>query len=86
MILTFVGMVWYKYIMSRVIDVLKETIADSGISHLRIEKECGVNRLSIGRFMNGKTLLSLEQAEMLANYFGLELTPVKKSKRPRRGS
>lgn len=86
MILTLVGMSWYIYIMSRIIDILKKTITDSGMSHLRIEKECGVNRLSIGRFMSGKTLLSLEQVEMLAEYFGLALLPETKKKRTRKGS
>jgi transcriptional regulator with XRE-family HTH domain len=61
--------------MGNIIDTLKKLISERGISHARIERECGVNRISIGRFMSGKTSLSLDQAERLAEYFGLELTP-----------
>lgn len=56
---------------------LKQAIAGSGLSDKRLGELSGVNRLSIGRFMQDRTSLSLEQAEMLAKFFGLELKPAR---------
>lgn len=61
-------------------------LAESGTSHKQLQKLCGVNRLSIGRFVRGMTSLSLEQAEMLATHFGLELLPGKNTKRVQKGT
>lgn len=53
--------------------VLKTAIAESGMSDKAIERETGVNRQSIGRFVRGETSLRLDQADKLAAYFGLVL-------------
>lgn len=54
-------------------DVLRKTIADSGIAYIALERDTGVQRMSISRFMRGKTSLRLDQADKLAAYFGLKL-------------
>lgn len=61
--------------MKTVSDMLKKAVAESGLSFLEIERRSDVNRLSISRFMRGMTGLSLEQADMLAEFFGLVLVP-----------
>ena len=38
-----------------------------------LAKSTGVPRMSIHRFMNGETSLRLDNAERLAEFFGLEL-------------
>jgi plasmid maintenance system antidote protein VapI len=58
-------------------DVLRRAILDSGLPLLRIERETGVQRASISRFVRGERSLRLDMADKLAAYFGLELTPVK---------
>ena len=70
--------------MDTIQDTLKRAITDSGLSGYELERQTGVNRLSIGRFMRGITGLNMEQAQLLADYFGLALLPVK-PKRTRKG-
>mgnify|MGYP002347869422 CR=1 FL=1 len=65
-------------------DTLKKALSDSGLSGYELERQTGVNRLSIGRFMRGTNGLSMAQAQMLADFFGLALLPVK-TKRTRKG-
>lgn len=55
-------------------DLLRRTIKDSGMPLLVLEKETGVLRASIRRFVNGEQFLRLDMADKLAEYFGLELT------------
>lgn len=57
-------------------DLLRRTIQDSGIPFLTLEKETGVLRQSVMRFVSGQTSLHLDSADKLATYFGLELRPV----------
>lgn len=72
--------------MTSIVDTLKAAIAKSGVPYLRMERECGVNRLCVSRFMRGVSSLSLEQADMLARYFGLVLVPEKRpARRTRKG-
>ena len=59
---------------------LKQAIRDCGLSDQRLGKLAGVNRLSLRRFLNGETSLSLEAAERLAEFFGLELRPTDRPK------
>ncbi len=54
-------------------DVLREAIADSGLSLYRIAKDTGVIKTSLMRFMAGETSLRLDKADVLAEYLGLEL-------------
>ena len=61
-------------------DVLRQAIIDSGLPLLRIAQDTGVERASISRFVSGERSLRLDMADKLAAYFGLNLTPIKKSK------
>ena len=68
-----------KHIMSKkhlkppISDLLRKTIIESGISYLQLERETGVVRTSIMRFVNEEQFLRLDNADALAAYFGLEL-------------
>jgi transcriptional regulator with XRE-family HTH domain len=52
---------------------LRRTIVESGIPLLKIEKDTGVQRASLSRFVNGRQSLRLDVADKLAAYFKLEL-------------
>ena len=55
-------------------DVLRRTIAESGMALIALERATGVKRGSIMRFLRGRQSLRLDMADRLAAYFGLELT------------
>lgn len=61
-------------------DLLRHTIADSGIPLLRLSEEADVARASLIRFVRGDSSLRLDVADKLADFFGLELTKRKGSK------
>ena len=54
-------------------DVLRQTIRESGIPLLTLSKATGVQRASIGRFLNESQSLRLDCADKLAAHFGLVL-------------
>jgi plasmid maintenance system antidote protein VapI len=54
-------------------ELLRRTIAESGIPLKTLERETGVARASIMRFVRGSQSLRLNMADRLAAYFGLEL-------------
>jgi plasmid maintenance system antidote protein VapI len=54
-------------------DLLRRTIVESGIPYKALERETGVTRASIMRFVRGDQSLRLDMADRLAAYFGLEL-------------
>jgi plasmid maintenance system antidote protein VapI len=64
-------------------DVLRRTIAqavESGrTSYKALERETGVTRASIMRFVRGTQSLHLGMADRLAAYFGLMLVPGRKA-------
>jgi hypothetical protein len=61
-------------------DLLRQTIAESGIPYLTLERETGVVRTSIMRFVEGRQFLRLDAVDRLAEYFGLELVKKRKVK------
>jgi plasmid maintenance system antidote protein VapI len=61
-------------------DLLRRTIAESGIPLQRLERETGVTRASIMRFVRGTQSLRLDMADRLAAYFGLELRAKRKGR------
>jgi plasmid maintenance system antidote protein VapI len=61
-------------------DLLRDTIIVSGIALKALERETGVKRASIMRFVAGKQSLRLDMADRLAAYFGLELKRAKRTK------
>lgn len=74
-------LLWYRRIMLTIRETLRNAIKESGMSDRNLGMLAGVNRLSIGRFMAGQTSLTLDQAERLACFFGLELQPERKKER-----
>lgn len=70
--------------MRTISDTLKEAVLKSGLPHRQIGLRAGVNRISIMRFMRGDTSITLDQAERLAEFFGLSLMPKDTTKRQRK--
>jgi len=62
-------------------ELLRRTIAESGVPYLQLERETGVVRASIMRFVRGAQSLRLDVADKLAAYFGLALQPIKPKKK-----
>ncbi len=58
---------------SPISDLLRKTIAESGVPLLVLQRETGVTRASIMRFVRGDQHLRLDNADALAAYFDLEL-------------
>jgi transcriptional regulator with XRE-family HTH domain len=56
-------------------EALRQAIRDSGLALAALERETGVQRMSIGRFMRGERSLRLDKADRLAAFLGLELRP-----------
>jgi plasmid maintenance system antidote protein VapI len=54
-------------------DVLRRAIIESGESFNALERETGVTRASIMRFVRGTNSLRLDMADRLAEHFGLSL-------------
>ena len=54
-------------------DRLRQAIQDSEKPLLQIAEDTGVQRASIIRFLRGDQSLRLDKAEILFDYFGLEL-------------
>lgn len=52
---------------------LRRAILDSGMTYLALERETGVSRASIMRFVTDERTLRLDMADRLAAFFGLEL-------------
>jgi hypothetical protein len=50
-----------------------DAISQGRTNYLTLERETGVARASIRRFVNGERTLRLDMADRLATYFGLEL-------------
>jgi plasmid maintenance system antidote protein VapI len=61
-------------------DVLRQTIIRSGLSFNALEKETGVLRQSLMKFVRGEQSLRLDMAGKVAAYFGLELRAKRKGR------
>lgn len=53
--------------------MMRSAIEASGQSRYRISKETGIAESVLSRFVNGETVLTVETAERLADYLGLEI-------------
>jgi plasmid maintenance system antidote protein VapI len=60
--------------------MLRQTILASKMPMKALERETGVQRLSIVRFLRGSQSLRLDKADKLATYFGLALQPIQSKK------
>ena len=65
---------------SSLANVLRNAIESSGVSYLHLERETGVSRGSISRFVNGERDLYLESASKISAFLGLKLKKSTKSK------
>jgi hypothetical protein len=61
-------------------DILRAMIVKSKTPLLRLEKETGVDRASLRRFVRGETSLRLDVADRLIVHFDLEVIPRRKGK------
>ena len=64
-------------------DVLRAALnnaIESGETFRSIERETGIVRQSLMPFARGEQTLRLDKADLLAEYFGLELKPANKRK------
>jgi plasmid maintenance system antidote protein VapI len=61
----------YARIHSPITDVLKDAIIRCGIPYKTLERDTGVNRSSIQRFVDGRQSIRLDMADRLAVYFDL---------------
>lgn len=52
--------------------LLRQAIAESGMSFKGIERETGIFRQSLMKFARGEQSLRLDLADKLAAYFGIE--------------
>ncbi len=65
-------------------DALREAVSESlkaGETFAGLERQTGVKRQSLMRFVRGEQSLLLDKADCLADYLGLELRAVDKPKR-----
>jgi len=58
---------------SPITDILKDAIVKSRIPYKALERDTGVKRSSIQRFVDGRQSIRLDMADRLAAYFGLSL-------------
>jgi plasmid maintenance system antidote protein VapI len=54
-------------------EMLRRTIVNSGVSYNALQRDTGVTRASIMRFVEGRQSLRLDMADRLASFFGLTL-------------
>ena len=62
-----------------IIETLRKQIGKSGLSRYRISQDTGVDQATLCRLMQGK-MITIEPADILLKYFGLELKPKKKAR------
>jgi transcriptional regulator with XRE-family HTH domain len=60
-------------VMPKILDQLKAAITASEKSRYRIAQETGIAESVLSRLMSGERGLSIETAETLAKYLGLEI-------------
>ncbi len=61
-------------------EVLRATIETSSVPYLELERQTGVRRASISRFVRGETSLRLDIADRLAAYFGIKVTLTRRNR------
>jgi transcriptional regulator with XRE-family HTH domain len=62
---------------------LKRAIADSGLSLYQISKDTGVSASVLTRFMNGERDIQLSTADKLAEFFSLQISIPKPTRKNR---
>jgi plasmid maintenance system antidote protein VapI len=59
---------------------IRQAVEERRTNYKALERETGVTRASIMRFVRGSQSLRLDMADRLAAHFGLELRPKRKGK------
>ncbi len=62
---------------------LREAILGAGMTRYRIAKLSGVTQATLSLFVNGKRSMTTDTAAKVAAVLGLELRPVKRSRKAR---
>lgn len=55
-----------------------DAIETAAVTRYRIAQDTGIAESALSRFINGTRGLSMESIDILAEYFGMELTPKRK--------
>ncbi len=61
-------------------DLIRQSMAESGLSFIELERRTGVKRQSLMKFARGEQSLRLDIAEKLFDTLGLELVRKRKAK------
>jgi ribosome-binding protein aMBF1 (putative translation factor) len=61
-------------------DLIRQSIAESGLSFIELERRTGVKRQCLMKFARGEQSLRLDIAEKLFDCLGLELVKKRKAK------
>lgn len=64
-------------IKSTISEQLRQAIEASEVSRYRIAQETGIDQSALSKFMAGKRGMNLETLDILGEYLGLELVPIK---------
>ena len=64
--------------ISNLTSALRKAVANTEANYHELERQTGVKRQSLMKFVRGEQSLRLDMADRLAKYFGLELTERKK--------
>ncbi len=65
-------------------EAIRKAAKKSGVSMYRVSADTGISQATLSRFMAGKNQVSLEYADILCGYFGLELKPKARAKKKRK--
>ncbi len=63
---------------SNLTSALRNAVANTEANFYELERQTGVKRQSLMKFVRGEQSLRLDMADRLAKYFGLELTERKR--------
>jgi plasmid maintenance system antidote protein VapI len=67
-----------------IIELIRKQIEKCGKTRYRISQESGISEAQLCRIIKGKTC-TVETADVLLEYFGLELVPKEPKKKTKRG-
>ena len=70
-----------RYRSHKIEPVLRAAIERAAESRYRISKITGISAATLCRFVKGQRSLSLQSIEALMDFFGLDITQEKRSKR-----
>ena len=57
---------------------IRDAIETADVTRYRIAQDTGIAESALSRFMSGTRGLSMDSIDILADYFGMELTPKRK--------